>query len=65
MKFFTFLFLMTALVAALFLVAGCVGDEAAQPTGVEIDIDAPKAKPKKPSTPKAPAFKAPTKVGKR
>jgi hypothetical protein len=48
------LFMLLALVA-------CDVDDTAQPTCVEFDIDHPKAKTKRPTAPKAPAYRAPTK----
>ncbi|AKZ59175.1 exported protein of unknown function [Streptomyces ambofaciens ATCC 23877] len=50
-----------ALVAALAMLAACDIDDTAQPSCVEVDVDAPKVK--KPTGPKitAPALRIPTK----
>ncbi|MFC8583211.1 hypothetical protein ACFUGD_01335 [Streptomyces sp. NPDC057217] len=48
----------------LVALGACTNPDTAQSPGIEIDIDGPKHKAKKPSVPKAPAYKAP-KVGRR
>ncbi|MEV4939580.1 hypothetical protein [Streptomyces zaomyceticus] len=65
MKLLTAIVLPMAILSGLITLGACTGPDVAQSPGIEIDIDDPKSKTKKPAAPKAPAYKAPRKVGRK
>ncbi|MFI9123863.1 hypothetical protein ACIGW0_31480 [Streptomyces bikiniensis] len=65
MKIWFALTISLAVLFGLIALGACTGPDTAQSPGIEIDLDGPKHKAKKPAAPKAPAYKAPRKVGRR